>query len=128
MCCISYKLLVAALKTLTKYLSFAGILSTMSSKNNLKPHPWHPGWGLTPGQWHHMESNRIAAYLYKQRRSTFPFSGYQHEPPPTAFDNIFNPPVDLIQQLPSNLINPAPYGLSQIPAWSIESVFSARTI
>ena len=85
----------------------------MSSKNNLQPRPWHPGCGLTPAQWHHMESNRIAAYLHKQRCSTFPFSGYQHAPPPTAFANIFNPPVDPIQQLPSNLINPAPYGLSQ---------------
>jgi hypothetical protein len=60
-----------------------------------------------------MESNRIAAYLHKQHCSTFPFSGYHHAPPPTAFANIFNPPVDPIQQLPSNLINPAPYGLSQ---------------
>lgn len=85
----------------------------MSSKNNLQPRPWHPGCGLTPAQWHRMESNRIAAYLHKQRRSTFPFSGYQHAPPPTAFANIFNPPVDPIQHLPSNLINPAPYGLSQ---------------
>jgi hypothetical protein len=85
----------------------------MSSKKNLQPRPWHPGSGLTPAQWHRMESNRIAAYLHKQRRSTFPFSGYQHAPPLTAFANIFNPPVDPIQQLPSNLINLAPYGLSQ---------------
>jgi hypothetical protein len=60
-----------------------------------------------------MESNRIAAYLHKQCHSTFPFSGYQHATPPTAFANILNPLADPIQQLPSNLINPAPYGLSQ---------------
>ena len=85
----------------------------MSSKNNLQTHPWHPGCSLTPAQWHYMENNRIASYLHKQCCSIFPSSGDQHAPPPTAFANIFNPPVDPIQQLPSSLINPAPYGLSQ---------------
>eukprot|EP00956_Cyclotella_meneghiniana_P038747 scaffold159419_cov62-Cyclotella_meneghiniana.AAC.6 len=94
----------------------------MSSKNSLHPRPWHPSCGMTPAQWHRMESNRIQAYHCKQRRSTFPFSGYQHAPPPTAFANIFNPPADSIQQQPNipgfsqpAALLPAPFNPYQRP-------------
>ena len=75
---------------------------TMSCKNPLESRPWNPGCGMTPAQWHRLESNRIEAYRRKQRRSTFPFSGQQYACPPTAFASMFNPP--------------APYGPSQQPA------------
>ena len=74
----------------------------MSCKNPLESRPWNPGCGMTPAQWHRLESNRIEAYHRKQRCSTFPFSGQQYACPPTAFASMFNPP--------------APYGPSQQPA------------
>ncbi len=75
---------------------------TMSCKNPLESRPWNPGCGMTPAQWHRLESNRIEAYRRKQRRSTFSFSGQQYACPPTAFASMFN--------------LPAPYGPSQQPA------------
>ena len=99
MCCSSFKLLVTAPNS---YITLSQYQPTMSCKNPLESRPWNPGCGMTPAQWHHLESNRIEAYRRKQRRSTFPFSGQQYTPPPTAFASMFNPP--------------APYGPSQQPA------------
>lgn len=82
----------------------------MSLKNPLEPRPWNPGCGMTPAQWHRLESNRIEAYRRKQRRSTFPFPGQQYAPPPAAFAGMFNPPV--------------PYGTSMQPALLNQNQFS----